>query len=65
MATIDARFIDRTTEDESVITVRVRAKDLTAAQIDAHLAVAYPYPTYFRLDREPTLALAFPAVTAG
>lgn len=65
MVTIDARFIDRTTEDESIITVRVRSKDLTAAQIDAHLTVAYPYPTYFRLDREPTLPLAFPSCTVG
>lgn len=63
MATLTARFIDRTTEDEAVVTVQVRAN--TVAQIDAHLAVAYPYPTYFRLDREPTLALTFPTVAAG
>ncbi len=65
MATLTARFIDRTTEDEPVVTVQIRSKDLTVAQIEAHLADAYPYPTYFRLDREPTLVLAFPAVTAA
>lgn len=63
MATLTARFIDRTTEDEAVITVKVRAN--TVAQIEAHLADAYPYPTYFRLDRQPTLALTFPTCTAG
>lgn len=64
MSSITARFIDRTTEDERVVTVRVSAA-LTVAQIDAHLADAYPYPTYFRLDREPTLALAFPTLREG
>lgn len=64
MASITARFIDRTTEDERVVTVRVTAA-LTAEQVESYLSVAYPYPAYFRLDREPTLALAFPAVTVG
>ena len=65
MATIDARFIDRTTEDEAVVTVRVRSTHATVAQLENHLSLAYPYPTYFRLDREPTLPLTFPTVTAG
>lgn len=62
--TVNARFVDRTTPDERVVSVRVSAP-LTTEQIDAYLSEAYPYPTYFRLDREPTLALALTHCTEG
>jgi hypothetical protein len=62
MATIDARFIDYTTEDERVFSVRVSAP-VKRGQLEHYLSRAYPYPSYFRLDREPTLPLTFPACT--
>lgn len=65
MASLDARFIDRSTEDEAVVTVRMRSPHCTVAQLEASLSVTYPYPTYFRLDRQPTLALAFLTTREG
>ncbi len=54
--TLSARFVDRTTDEERVVTVRVAAM-ATADQLEAYLSEAYPFPMYVRLDREPTMPL--------